>query len=210
MRFAGFGSDVGRRTSGDRIAVPSPVDISRRPDVRFRRGRTRPRGLLGPCPCWYNPVPPARTRSENAVIPDLMRPRRRIQRRQTFEQLPPLHHDMRRPVSPGSLEPIGATVGHPPGPNPNVEASAHEAVALRDFRRFVYRPFTRTRELPGTAPSRSSPWPSPPRSLAESLSRREQGDKSRASGPPALRRGGPFTRVVSLGGQFPLERVPLR
>ena len=42
-----------------------------------------------------------------------MRPRRRDQGRQPLEQLPPLHHDMRRPVSPGRLEPIGeSTIGH--------------------------------------------------------------------------------------------------
>ena len=38
-----------------------------------------------------------------------MRPRRWDQRRQPLEQLPPLHHDMGRAVSPGRLEPIGET-----------------------------------------------------------------------------------------------------
>jgi hypothetical protein len=36
-----------------------------------------------------------------------MCPRRRDQRRQSLEQISPLHDDMRRPVSPGCLEPIG-------------------------------------------------------------------------------------------------------
>ncbi len=49
---------------------------------------------------------PARTRREDSVIANVMRPRRRDQRRQPLEQLPPLHHDMCGPVSPGPLESI--------------------------------------------------------------------------------------------------------
>ena len=101
-RFASTGPQLGRRIGSERC--PSPVGRSGRLAIRRPRRQRRFQCLR---PCRHHPVPPARTWRENPVIPDLMCPRRRDQRRQPFEQLPPLHHDMCRAVSPGRLQPIG-------------------------------------------------------------------------------------------------------
>ena len=55
----------------------------------------------------HDPIPRARARREHTVISHLMGPRWRHQRREPLEQLRALHHDVRRPVPPWRLEPIG-------------------------------------------------------------------------------------------------------
>ena len=64
-------------------------------------------------PSRHDPIPPAGTRREHAVIPNLMSPRWRDERREALEELMPFHHDVGGPISPGRLQPIGEpSVGH--------------------------------------------------------------------------------------------------
>jgi hypothetical protein len=61
-------------------------------------------------PPGYDSIPAAGARSQDPVIANLMRAGWRYEGCQPFEQLSPLHHDMRRSVAPGRLQ----TIGEPP------------------------------------------------------------------------------------------------
>lgn len=100
-RFASIGTRVDRKTGSEGSLLT--ISFSGRIDALL----TRRDGLLHVRPCRHHLVPPARTRREHTVISDLMRPGRRDQRSEPLKQLPPLHYDMGRPISPGRLEPIG-------------------------------------------------------------------------------------------------------